>query len=372
MRRKELMRISEKKLSLISLFTGIGGMDMGFESEVIVHNDSIMNKEFIDRNYDIDDFVVLKRNNFTSVFQNDILNGAKEVYGFNNNNENYNTESIYNLIAKNYNFPNADVIIGGFPCQDFSHAGKRGGFDSVKGHDLKEIVNDEHSRGTLYKSFVEVVKRVRPKVFVAENVYGLITMKNNPIEQIIKDFAGANYDVSYQIIYCPDFGIPQTRKRVIIMGISKNRDFSLKDNWNVITKNKTTCNIGKYFKHLDEPDVTNDISQMVYSKAKKLTKGQGQTEININGFAPTMRAEHHGNIEFRRHNNSSINKFKKGDIERRLTVREAGLIQTFPPNYIFSEKKVMTSYKYIGNAVPPLLGYLIADKVSSLCKEYFI
>ena len=58
-------------------------------------------------------------------------------------------------------------------------------------------------------------------------------------------------------------------------------------------------------------------------------------------------------------------------IERRLTVREAGLIQTFPPDYVFSKKKNMVAYKYIGNAVPPLLGYLIADKVNELCKKHF-
>ena len=88
---------------------------------------------------------------------------------------------------------------------------------------------------------------------------------------------------------------------------------------------KTTCNIGKYFEHLEEPDITTDISQMVYSKAKKLEKGQGQTEVNMNKFAPTMRAEHHGNIEFRRHKNSIVNENEKDMIERRLTVREAGL-----------------------------------------------
>ena len=84
-----------------------------------------------------------------------------------------------------------------------------------------------------------------------------------------------------------------------------------------------------------------------------------------------MRAEHHGNIEFRRYNNSNINIAEKELPERRLTVREAGLIQTFPPNYIFSNKATMTAYKYIGNAVPPLLGYLIADKVKELCNYYF-
>lgn len=361
------------KLKVISLFTGIGGMDMGFDGEVIVHKDSIINKEFIDKPYTINDFVVLKKNNFECVFQNDILEGAKEVFGFNNDNSKYNTTSIYNLNSENFAFPKADIIIGGFPCQDFSHAGKRNGFKSNKGHDLKEKVDieKENSRGTLYKSFVEVVKKVQPKMFVAENVYGLITMKNEPIKQIMNDFAELGYDVNYQIVYCPEFGIPQTRKRVIIMGISKERSVDINEGWNIITKNKTECCIGKYFEHLVEPNITNDISQMVYSKAKKLTKGQGQTEINLDTFAPTMRAEHHGNIEFRRHSNSKININENTMIERRLTVREAGLIQTFPPDYVFSKKKNMVAYKYIGNAVPPLLGYLIADKVNELCKRHF-
>lgn len=365
-----------EKFKVLSLFTGIGGMDMGFNEDVIVHKDSISNIDFIDKDYTIENFVVLKRNNFESVFQNDILTGAKEVFGYNSNNENYNTKSIYTLISENFDFPRADVVIGGFPCQDFSHSGKRKGFESTKAHDLKEKVDKEklNNRGNLYKSFVEVVKRVKPKIFVAENVYGLLTMPGEPIKQIIEDFAELGYDVDYQVIYCPDFGIPQTRKRVIIMGISKERNGAggtLSEGWNIITKNKTKCNIGKYFEHLVEPNITNDISQMVYSKAKKLEKGQGQTEINLDSFAPTMRAEHHGNIEFRRHENSKINVNEKNMIQRRLTVREAGLIQTFPPNYVFSKKRNMVAYKYIGNAVPPLLGYLIADKVNELCNKHF-
>ena len=237
-----MVKINEK-LKVLSLFTGIGGMDMGFDSDVIVHKDSIKNKEFISKKYSINDFVILKKNNFECIFQNDILKGAKEVYGFNSDNSNYNLNSIYNLISENFAFPDADIIIGGFPCQDFSHAGKRNGFKSDKGHDLKEQVDvdKENSRGTLYKSFVEVVKRVKPKIFIAENVYGLLTMKNEPIKKIMKDFSKVGYDVSYQVIYCPEFGIPQTRKRVIIMGISKKRKIDIKDKWNIITKNKTTC-----------------------------------------------------------------------------------------------------------------------------------
>ncbi len=256
-------------------------------------------------------------------------------------------------------------------CNDFSHAGKRKGFHSETTHNLKDELTTENSRGTLYKSFVSVVDQVKPKIFIAENVYGLLTMKDNPINQIIRDFSSLGYDVNYELIKANEYGIPQKRWRVIIIGISTNRKVKeLPINWNIITKNKINCSIGMYFHHLREPTETDDLSQQCFSKAKRLEKGQGQVEINLHGVSPTIRAEHHGNIEFRRHFNG-INTSERGLPERRLTIRETGLLQTFPPKFIFNQKKDMTSYKYIGNAVPPLLAYIIADKIEELLLEYF-
>ena len=361
------------KYKVLSLFSGIGGMDSGFGGNVIVHKDSIKEKEFTYTHDTTIDFIKLQPTNFEIVFQNDILEGAKKIYELNNPNhlKNYNIESINDLLKDNYKFPKSDVVIGGFPCTDWSHAGKRQGFKSTKSHNLKDEVTDDNNRGTLYKSFVEVVKRVKPKIFVAENVYGLLTMEDEPIKQIINDFEKVGYDTQYELIKANEYGIPQKRWRVIIIGISKDRKIKkLESNWNHLIKNRITCTVGKYFKHLKEPNETTDIAQQLYSKAAKLDKGQGQTEINLESFGPTIRAEHHGNIEFRRHKNG-INKNESNLPERRLTVREAGLIQTFPPNYIFTLKNEMTSYKYIGNAVPPLLAYLIANKVEELLKKYF-
>ena len=366
---------------VLSLFSGIGGMDMGFDGQMIVHKDSLFDHEFIEGDEGPKDFVKLKRQNFRVVFQNDILAGAKEVCQYNGAVTNYVVGSIYDLLIDEFIFPAADIVVGGFPCQDFSHCGRRRGFDTETSHNLTDTVDDgkDNNRGSLYKSFVEVVRRVGPKIFVAENVYGLLTMPGDPIKQIIHDFSELGYDVEYQLIDCTEHGIPQTRKRVIIMGMhSHNRKNGLEGcrkklekSWNIITKNKTRCCVGKYFKHLEEPSDTADISQQMYSKAKKLEKGQGQKEIDMNGPAPTMRAEHHGNIEFRRYQSSTLNFNEKDLPERRLTVREAGLIQTFPPDYIFTKTQSQKAYKYIGNAVPPLLGYLIADHVSNLLKMYF-
>jgi DNA (cytosine-5)-methyltransferase 1 len=340
--------------NVISLFSGMGGMDVGFSEQVIVHSESILSNEFIDSAYTIDGFVNLKRLPFKIVFQNDILPAAKKVAELNKWNHNYTLKDIRDCITDNYEFPSADVITGGFPCQDFSHAGKRKGFNA--------------DRGTLYQSYVEVVKRVKPIIFVAENVNGLLTMAGNPIQKIMDDFAAVGYEVKYQLIKCEDFGIPQTRHRVIIMGIRLDCRYKLKDDWNIITENKKNCAIKNYFMHLEEPDKSTDMAQQAYSKAAKLDKGQGQTEIKIDGFCPTMRAEHHGNIEFRRINGGKNN---EGHLpERRLSVREAALIQTFPPNCILTEGKPSSmAYKPIGNAVPPLLGYIIARKVQQILQQ---
>ena len=342
---------STDETKVISLFTGMGGMDIGFSEQVIVHSESILSSEFIDSDYTIDGFVNLKRLPFKIVFQNDILPAAKKVAVLNKWNHNYTLKDIRDYITDNYEFPSADVITGGFPCQDFSHAGKRKGFDV--------------DRGTLYQSYVEVVKRVKPIIFVAENVNGLLTMVGNPIQKIMDDFAAVGYEVKYQLIKCEDFGIPQTRHRVIIMGIRLDCRYKLKDDWNIITENKKKCVIKHYFMHLEEPDISMDMAQQAYSKAAKLDKGQGQSEIKKDGFSPTIRAEHHGNIEFRRINGGKNN---EGHLpERRLSVREAALIQTFPPNCILTEgKPSCMAYKPIGNAVPPLLGYIIARKVQQI------
>jgi len=327
-------------------------MDVGFAEQVIVHKNSVKEQTYIESNSSIPDFVHLKKLPFDIVFQNDILPEAKKVAELNKWNHNFHLKDIRDLLKENFSFPVAEVITGGFPCQDFSHAGKRKGFDS--------------NRGTLYQSYVELVKKVKPLVFVAENVNGLLTMPGDPIKKIIDDFSKVGYEVKYQLIKCEEHGIPQTRWRVIIMGVRSDKKEKLGESWNIIDENKVRCSIGCYFKHLQEPNITDDPAQKVYSKAARLEKGQGQKEVGLDEMAPTMRAEHHGNIEFRRINNGKNKELNM--IERRLSVREAALIQTFPPKCILTEPNKLNSkaYKPIGNAVPPLLGYIIARKVENI------
>ena len=139
------------------------------------------------------------------------------------------------------------------------------------------------------------------------------------------------------------------------------------------------------FVGLEEPDRTEDPSQRYYSQAKYMgAHCQGQKEIALDNIGPTIRSEHHGNIEYRRlsreHGGIITEELDAGLQERRLTPRECALIQTFPPDYTFvSHKKNSTrfelsasgAYKVIGNAVPPVLAYHIANRIQTLWPLYF-
>jgi DNA (cytosine-5)-methyltransferase 1 len=269
------------------------------------------------------------------MFQNDAIPNCKSVCELNEMESTYVVDDIERLIEKDFRFPKADVVIGGFPCQDFSNCGKRMGMKS--------------KRGRLYQSFVDVVKKVKPLIFVCENVQGLLSIPD-ALETIVSDFKSIGYAVEHQLIDCSNHGIPQKRKRLIIMGVKQSN----KTGWSLIDSNRINCQISKYYSHLESPNQTNDKSQKQYSKAKRLSKGQGQTTINMNAYAPTIRSEHHGNIEFRNEN-------------RRLTVRECALAQTFPPDHLFGT--MSTAYKQIGNAVPPLLSYVVAHKAHEILKR---
>lgn len=352
-----------KKYSVVSLFTGMGGMDLGFGGAVVVRRESVNTPhvEWIQDEHAIDGFVRLRPTPFQIVFQNDILPIANRILEWNGwKCSSHSSTDIRDLLTSNDSLipSSADVVIGGFPCQDFSHAGKRRGFSS--------------ERGKLYHAFVQVVRRCRPLVFVAENVYGLLTM-DGVVDQIAQDFSSCGYIVDFQLVKCEEHGIPQTRWRTIIIGVREDRGRPLVSasphTWHVLNENRQACTIAPYFRHLQEPDESMDDGQRVYSKAAWLPRGQGQKEIVLESFAPTIRAEHHGNIEFRRLEHG-VNKSEASLSQRRLTVREVALLQTFPPDCILTDpsgrRPTCRAYQPIGNAVPPLLSYLLARKVESL------
>ncbi len=393
-------------------------MDLGFEGGFKAHKKSISQDKYddfvekkIDKNY-----VELKSTRFKTVFANDILKDARNtwVHNFSKNNykpEVFHTESIVNLVKLHEQglkvFPDkVDIVTGGFPCQDFSVAGKRNGFNSHRKHDGKLINGElptEEIRGKLYYWMKRVVEITEPKIFIAENVKGLVNLSD--VKEIIqKDFASANGNgylvLEPQVLHSANYGVPQSRERVIFIGIKKSeltpeayRELQKKkvskdyNPYPPITHNdKAFVSLNDILKDVEEPAQSEDLSQQNYSKAKFMGKHcQGQSEINLSKIGPTIRAEHHGNIEFRRLSVENGGQYKAeldaGKVERRLTVRECGLIQSFPPDFEFvvmsnePRKKFLISpsqaYKVIGNAVPPLMAYNLAKRIEDLWGKYF-
>lgn len=414
---------SKDKLRVLSLFSGCGGMDIGFEGGFICHRKSVNpQNDWIEESLNAN-WVRLKETNFTTVFANDILKEAKATWSSymcrrGHSSDSYHLESIVDIVKRHQygfdEFPdNIDVVTGGFPCQDFSVSGKRKGFDSNKDHNGKkraENAPSEETRGKLYFWMKQVIDITKPKIFIAENVKGLVNLGD--VKTIIQqDFASAD-DNGYivltpQVLHAADFGVPESRERVIFIGIRKDvlRPEALKALENEIlppeynpypTPTHAYSNekegllepvvCGDVFQGLLEPDYSSDLSQKYYSKAKYMgSHCQGQKEISLNKIGPTIRSEHHGNIEFRRlsleHGGTIEHELSAGLPERRLTPRECALIQTFPPDYSFvrykpySKSRFIVSssgaYKVIGNAVPPILAYNIAMRIQTLWNLYF-
>ena len=413
------MKFKEKRV--LSLFSGCGGMDIGLEGGFTCLKDSInqnIHSTWIEEDYG--KWVKISKTGFKTVFANDIREDAKAAWvsyfnqKYSNANEIYHLESIVDLVKRHKNgeqiFPeNIDIVTGGFPCQDFSVAGKRQGFNSLKSHIGEKISSEEanvENRGQLYIWMKEVVSIVKPKVFIAENVKGLVSLKD--VKEIIEnDFSkaadGGYLVIPARILQAANYGVPQSRERVFFYGfkrsaltnealqkltnISNHRDM---DPYPIPTHNYSLNTVslnpfvtsGKAICDLKEPNFTKDNSQKKYSKAK-LSRGQGNIEIKLDNVSPTIRSEHHGNIEFRRldiqNGGKYIDEIEKGLEQRRLTIRECARLQTFPDDYQFILEKTdeniavsaSSAYKIIGNAVPCVLAYNIGKTLSEKWDKYF-
>lgn len=417
---------NEKDLRVLSLFSGCGGMDLGLEGGFTVLRKSVNTKVHPDWKIrqDRPGWVRLPETRFKTVFANDIRPDAKAAWTtyFGRRGVSpttYCLDSIVDLVKLHREnainiFPqNIDVVTGGFPCQDFSIAGKRQGFNSTKSH-LGSTRDDNtpsiESRGQLYMWMRDVITIVKPKMFIAENVKGLANLDD--VKEVIEsDFAdacqGGYLVIPARILHAADYGVPQNRERIIFFGFKKSAltdealvelakpSISLEFDPYPTTTHKYTSSaqgddllpfvsVGDCLFDLDEPNATADIDQTKYSCAKYMGKHcQGQSEVDLAGVGPTIRSEHHGNIEYRRlsieHGGKYADELNAGMVERRLSIRECARIQTFPDDYRFvlpaanGQKSVSASdaYKIIGNAVPPLLAYNIAMRLQTIWEKLF-
>ena len=297
-----------RQYDVVSLFSGCEGMDLGF----------LGGFPFGDRYYD--------RLPFEIVWANDISEAACQTYKLNFDHD-IHAGDIVNHMGS---LPDsADVVIGGFPCQDVSI---NGAMSAEKG-----------KRTVLYRSMIEIIKAVKPKAFVAENVKGLLMSHGRSFfDQMLADFDLPGYAVGYRLYLAANYGVPQTRERVFIVGIQGDMPFLHP------AGSATRMTAQDALASLEEADECAETSH-VWSKAKASPE-QGRRKLIADRPATTIRAEHHGNIQWHY------------SLPRRISLREAARLQSFPDNFRFQSGMRKTE-RQIGNAVPPVLAWHIAKAI---------
>lgn len=331
----------KKRLRAVSLFSGCGGLDLGFIGGFNVF-EGLFCKTFNNNHFDI-------------VWANDIDRNAVDSYRLN-----IGKHAIHGDISSipSSEIPDCDIVLGGFPCQDFSIAGNRKGFES--------------ERGNLYKQMLRVVNDKKPKAFIAENVKNIISpkmidlAKNQPvIKTIIDDFSDLGYRVVYKCLFAPEYGIPQRRERVFIVGIRNDLDARFNFPHSIHPPMTSKEAIDDLWGKEDDPTIKNH-NQMSLAKFRPPSKvgTQGNQMIPADGPSHVMRAEHHMNIQAHYRTLDPSGNLEDRSFWRRLTVREAARLQTFPDNFEFVGSK-SSSYKQVGNAVPPILGWYIAKALEN-------
>ena len=228
----------------------------------------------------------------------------------------------------------ADVVIGGFPCQDISVNGKGAGIAG--------------KRSGLYRAMVEAVSRIKPRIFLAENVKGLLMKPHEAaLRQVVADFENLGYHVTYQLYHAADFGVPQTRERVVIVGTRPDVGVFVPPSAERCANGRVTAKEALH----DLVGLVEDASiNHIWSRANRSPE-QGDRRLVADRPGYTIRAECHGNIQWHY------------ELPRRISMREAARIQSFPDDFIF-DAKLRETERQIGNAVPPVLAWHIANAVA--------
>ena len=385
-------------VKIASLFSGCGGLDLGFTGGFTFYG-----KHF-------------KRLSTKVVFANDFDKDAATCYNSNellcHDGANCILEDIRNVDATV--IPDFDILLAGFPCQPFSNAGNRKG------------VNDKNGRGTLFEECERILKHKvenvkRPKAFVFENVRGIMSCHmddGTPVtDEIKKRMEALGYNVSSKLVCASNYGVPQQRYRFLIIGIDNSIgmfDFAELDK--IVEK----FNIPSVYHNTYEPlligsilrDVSNapDNDVWEYSVTTQNTveligpcahgstldsifsskfsvsdlpkvafEGRSWKDIPYDKLSPRFKKifddpkKYHSPKFFRRFAYGEINGTITASAQpencgithpvenRRYSVREIARIQSFPDNYVFNSIPLQSRYKVIGNAVPPILGWVVAS-----------
>ena len=312
-------------MKVVSLFSGCGGLDLG-----------------------------LMQAGHEIIWANDIDEDSVATYA-----KNISPHAVHSPIEDVLSaaIPDCDVVIGGFPCQGFSQA------------NLLRFEDDERNR--LYLEFLRVIRDKQPAYFLAENVRGILSLAGgNAIKKIEEDFASAGYRVKKQLFNVADYGVPQSRWRVIIAGTRKDlpeaADYSYPDPTHADPKKmkgrklKPWVTISEGLAGIPEPDVKHDFPNHIYSQYKVTNRNfTGHRTTDPNKPSPTILARGNGK--------GGVCAIQHPRNHRRMSIREQAAIQTFPLYFEFVGG-MNSCYRQVGNAVPVLFAKHLGKMLSKTAK----
>jgi DNA (cytosine-5)-methyltransferase 1 len=321
-----------KKLKVASLFCGCGGMDVGIQGDFL----------FLRKHYEALPYEV--------VYAVDNDPYAAELYN-NNFSHNCETKDVRDIIAKEV--PDHDILLGGFPCQSFSISAQnppRLGF------------KDE--RGKLFFEMINVLKEKKPRFFIAENVKGLLSAnKGKAFPMIVKEFEKAGYHIKYKLFNASEFGVPQKRERVFILGfrdLNDLNDFQFPSQVALNGSRPKLKSVIDLKANKDEKWFFSERAVEGMMKVReKMNKGRGQ---DLESPCNTI-SSHLAKVSL----NSTDPVLLIDGRYRRFTPREAASIQSFPKSYKLDVVSEARQYKAIGNAVPPVLMWHVANAIYNCC-----
>lgn len=311
-------------MNVVSLFSGAGGLDLG---------------------------MIQSGNNI--VWANDIDADAVQTYRMNIGRHIVH-DDIKNIAIEE--IPDCDVVIGGFPCQGFSLA------------NLRREVDDE--RNQLYRFFCDVVARKQPRYFIAENVKGILSIGGGEvIKYILASFENLGYHVHLHKVNMADYGVPQMRQRVIIIGERRDVYANIRFEFPQPTHSERGMlepwvSIEQAISHYPDPDMPNDVPNHIYSAYKVVYRDfTAHRKTEPHKPSPTILARGNGK--------GGVCAIPHYNGNRRLTVRESAAVQTFPDDFVFYGSKT-SCYRQIGNAVPPMFSRKLGDELIRIENELWM
>lgn len=354
--------IRKGKVNVVSLFSGAGGLDLGLELSGIAVEEgykkalTIINSEREFKNS-------RESGLFNIVYSNDNFKEANQTYSKNFSSRVFKSDLDIRKVA---DFPECQIIVGGFPCPGFSAAGPR-------------LIDDP--RNFLYVHFIRALMDTQPDFFVAENVKGLLSLGGGEVfKQVVEDFASAGYEITANLVNSRDYGVPQLRERVFIVGVHKEK-IAKKYNFHYQKPEPTNgkeklpfVTLEAAIKDLEDnpgPYFEGGFSPMYLSRNRKKKWEQQSFTIQASGRQAPLHPS-----------GSPMKKVSKDawqlvGYNRRLSVKEIARIQTFPDWFKFSEgksgsanNKLNQQYKQIGNAVPVKLAFEMLLPIAKFYKEH--